>query len=132
MGPRSRKLAPAGCRQRRGERLHSPGAHVDWRETPDAHLFLAELPGVREGGGEGEVEDGGVLRISGRGTRRRSRGGYGATLSAEGELRRLRLPENAKPEEIRASMENGLLTVTVPKRERFAEEARTVRSIDVA
>ena len=31
--------------------------------------------------------------------------------------RRFRLPENAKVNEVKASMENGVLTVTVPKEE---------------
>ena len=32
-------------------------------------------------------------------------------------VRRFRLPENAKVNEVKASMENGVLTVTVPKEE---------------
>jgi HSP20 family protein len=32
-------------------------------------------------------------------------------------LRRFRLPENAKLDQLKANMENGVLTVTVPKEE---------------
>jgi HSP20 family protein len=34
-------------------------AHVDWKETPEAHVFKADLPGVKV-----EVEDDDVLVIS--------------------------------------------------------------------
>lgn len=42
-------------------------------------------------------------------------------------LRRFRLPENAKMEEIKASMENGVFTVTVPKQDGKPQ----VRSIQI-
>ncbi|KAL0285392.1 UNVERIFIED_CONTAM: class I heat shock protein, partial [Sesamum angustifolium] len=50
----------------------------------------------------------------------------GAVLSrAEGRfMRRFRLPENAKVKEVKASMEKGVLTVTVPKPE--------IKSIDIS
>ena len=44
-------------------------------------------------------------------------------------MRRFRLPENAKAEEMKASMENGVLTVTVPKME---EKKPEVKSIDIS
>ncbi|XP_065012840.1 17.8 kDa class I heat shock protein-like [Musa acuminata AAA Group] len=38
--------------------------NVEWRETANAHIITADLPGVRRRE-EGEVEDGSVLRING-------------------------------------------------------------------
>ena len=44
-------------------------------------------------------------------------------------MRRFRLPENVKMEQMKASMENGVLTVTVPKEEVNKPE---VKSIDIS
>lgn len=92
---------------------------IDWKETPEAHVFKADLPGLKKDEVKIELEDGQrILQISGERSKEeekkndkwhrieRSRGKF---------LRRFRLPENAKVEEIKASMENGVLTVTVPK-----------------
>jgi HSP20 family protein len=40
--------------------------------------------------------------------------------------RRFRLPENAKMEQVKANMENGVLTVTVPKEEVKNPEVKTI------
>lgn len=44
-------------------------------------------------------------------------------------MRRFRLPENAKMDQIRASMESGVLTVTVPKEDFKKLE---VKAIDIS
>ncbi|XAR48617.1 hypothetical protein NMG60_11031496 [Bertholletia excelsa] len=44
--------------------------------------------------------------------------------------RRFRLPENANLDEVKCGLENGVLTVTVPKKE--TQTHRNVRFIDVA
>ncbi|KAL0387613.1 UNVERIFIED_CONTAM: class I heat shock protein [Sesamum radiatum] len=44
-------------------------------------------------------------------------------------LRRFRLPENAKLDQVKAAMENGVLTVTVPKEEVKKAE---VKAIDIS
>ncbi|KAL6327341.1 hypothetical protein AAG906_018794 [Vitis piasezkii] len=44
-------------------------------------------------------------------------------------MRRFRLPENVKVEEVKAAMENGVLTVTVPKAE---VKKPDVKAIDVS
>ena len=41
-------------------------------------------------------------------------------------LRRFRLPENAKTDQIKAAMENGVLTVIVPKVEAKKPDVKTI------
>ena len=41
-------------------------------------------------------------------------------------LRRFRFPENAKMDQIEAAMENGVLTVTVPKVEAKKPDVKTI------
>ncbi|XP_021278650.1 class I heat shock protein-like [Herrania umbratica] len=41
-------------------------------------------------------------------------------------MRRFRLPEDVKMDQVKASMENGVLTVTVPKEELKKHEVKTI------
>lgn len=91
---------------------------IDWRETPEAHYFKADLPGLSKEEVKVEVEEGGVLQISGE--RRRELEEiddrwHRVERSSGKFLRRFRLPENAKVDQVTASMESGVLTVVVPK-----------------
>lgn len=100
-------------------------APVDWKETAEAHVLKADLPGMKKEEVKVEVEDGGrVLQISGERPEdekkeeenkeerwhrlERPRGGF---------KRRFYLPANAKSDEVKAAMENGVLTLTIPKKE---------------
>ncbi|MFS7902671.1 putative small heat shock protein HSP20 [Helianthus anomalus] len=86
-------------------------ARVDWKETPEAHVFKADLPGIKKE--EVKVENDKWHQVE------RSIGKF---------TRRFRLPENAKMDQVNAAMENGVLTITVPK------EAKkpNVKSIEIS
>ncbi|XP_062172323.1 17.3 kDa class I heat shock protein-like [Alnus glutinosa] len=91
---------------------------IDWKETPEAHVLKADLPGLRKEEVKVEVEDDRVLQISGeRNVEKEDKNDtwHRVERSSGKFLRRFRLPENAKMDQINAAMENGVLTVTVPK-----------------
>ncbi|KAF3772683.1 17-class I heat shock protein 3 [Nymphaea thermarum] len=107
--------------------------NADWRETENAHIFTLDLPGVRKDEVKVELEEGNVLRISGEWKKEeeqatdtwhrveRKRGRF---------VRRFRLPENVNLEEIKCSLENGLLQITVPKKETSGQQ-QNVRTIAI-
>ncbi|KAF7049580.1 hypothetical protein CFC21_058095 [Triticum aestivum] len=48
-------------------------ARIDWKETPEAHVFKADVPGLKKEEVKVEVEDGNILQIAASGTRSRRR-----------------------------------------------------------
>ncbi|XP_009771699.1 17.6 kDa class I heat shock protein 3 [Nicotiana tabacum] len=107
-------------------------ARIDWKETPDSHIFKMDVPGIKKEEVKVEVEEGRVLQISGERSREQEEKNdtwHRMERSSGKFMRRFRLPENAKMEEIKAAMENGVLTVTVPKEE---EKKPEVKAIDIS
>ncbi|PKA66588.1 18.2 kDa class I heat shock protein [Apostasia shenzhenica] len=115
-----------------GETSAFAGTRIDWKETPEAHVFKVDLPGVKKEEVKVEVEEGRVLQISGERSREqeeKSDHWHRVERSSGKFLRRFRLPENSKVEQVKASMEDGVLTVTVPKTDVKKPE---VKSIEIA
>ncbi|XP_038891912.1 17.6 kDa class I heat shock protein 3-like [Benincasa hispida] len=105
---------------------------IDWKETPEAHIFKADLPGIKKEEVQVEVEEGRVLQISGERSKEREEKNekwHRIERSSGKFMRRFRLPEDAKVEEVKASMDNGVLTVTVPKLE---DKKPEIKSIDIS
>jgi len=102
---------------------------VDWKETPEAHVFRADIPGLKKEEVKVEIEDDNVLQISGdRNVEKEDKNDrwHRVERSSGKFLRRFRLPENAKVDKVKASMENGVLTVTVPKEEVKKPEVKAI------
>ncbi|KAL7094362.1 hypothetical protein ACP275_11G098800 [Erythranthe tilingii] len=103
-------------------------ALLDWLESPTAHIFKINVPGYKKEDIKVEVvEDGNVMVI--RGESRKDNEGvlkekkddvvwHAAERAAFGGgdfSREIELPENVKVEQIKAQVEDGVLTVVVPK-----------------
>ncbi|KAL2539930.1 17.6 kDa class I heat shock protein 3 [Abeliophyllum distichum] len=105
---------------------------IDWKETPEAHVFKADLPGIKKEEVKVEVEDGRILKISGERSKEKEEktDTWHRVERSSGKFqRRFRLPENVKMDQVKAAMENGVLTVVVPKEE---EKKPEVKPIDIS
>jgi HSP20 family protein len=125
----SRSLVPSFPRIS-SETAAFAGARIDWKETPEAHVFKADVPGLKKEEVKVEVEDGNVLQISGERSKEHEEKNdrwHRVERSSGKFLRRFRQTENAQTEQIKASMENGVLTVTVPKEEAKKADIKNVQ-----
>lgn len=93
---------------------------VDIRETPDAWLIHADIPGVKVEDIEIHMENG-VLSISGKREfdNTEEKEGYKRVERVRGRFhRRFSLPDTANGDKISAKTNNGVLDITIPKQEK--------------
>ncbi|KAF7148960.1 hypothetical protein RHSIM_Rhsim03G0138500 [Rhododendron simsii] len=102
---------------------------IDWSETPDAHIIQADLPGLDKGEVKVEIEDGRILQISGESRREQEKDDkwHRVERIVGRFMRRFRLPENARVDQVKATMENGVLTVVIPKAQEKRPESRPIQ-----
>ncbi|BAT87449.1 15.4 kDa class V heat shock protein [Vigna umbellata] len=86
----------------------TPQNYVHWTETPQSHIFSADIPGVRKEELRVEVEDSRYLII-------RTEAVDESTEPARKFERKFRLPGRVDLDGISARYEDGVLTVTVPR-----------------
>ena len=101
-------------------------AHMSVSETEQEIRVAAELPGVREEDIDVSLDDD-VLTIRGekKFERRDEKEAFHFVECSYGTFQRsLRLPFPVDPEQVQASFENGVLTVTLPKTERQERSRR--------
>jgi HSP20 family protein len=123
-----RSVVPAAVSPHRDAAAFA-NARIDWKETPEAHVFKADLPGVKKEEVKVEVEDGNVLVISGERSKEKEdkNDKWHRVERSSGKFRRrFRLPENTKTDQVKAGLENGVLTVTVPKAEVKKPEVKAI------
>ena len=102
---------------------------IDWKETPEAHIIQADLPGLNKEEVKVEVEDGRILHISGEKKREKEEKTdkwHRVERSVGQFVRRFRLPENVRMDQIKATMENGVLNVIIPKQEEKQPEVKPI------
>ncbi|KAK4377507.1 hypothetical protein RND71_003803 [Anisodus tanguticus] len=104
-------------------------AQVEFKTTPEAHVFRANLHGYKKEEVKVRVEDDRVLKITGE--KKIVQKGYDNWHHFHRRIGKFstafNLPDDARVDKVKSSMENGVLIVTVPKKGANKSNVRTVR-----
>ncbi|KAG8094258.1 hypothetical protein GUJ93_ZPchr0012g19313 [Zizania palustris] len=93
-------------------------AAMDWIETPTSHVLRINVPGLGKDDVKVQVEDGNVLSVRGAPPPEKEGKEVVWHVAERGRpefAREVALPADVRVEQVRASVDNGVLTVVVPK-----------------
>ncbi|KAL8504746.1 hypothetical protein ACS0TY_016067 [Phlomoides rotata] len=96
------------------------GAKAEWSETAEAHMLRVDVPGLKREEVKVKVREGKVVKISGKKKveREEKHENWQHFERSEGKFMRVfTLPENSRGDHVKSSLENGVLTITIPKRD---------------
>ncbi|CAN4115994.1 unnamed protein product [Withania somnifera] len=98
---------------------HGPArmAQIEYKETSEAHIFRCNLHGYKKEDVKVQVEDDKVLNITGEKRTKKEDNWHHYELSNGKFFTSFSLPVNSKVDYVKSTMENGVLTITVPKKE---------------
>ncbi|KAL3514086.1 hypothetical protein ACH5RR_026803 [Cinchona calisaya] len=117
---------------------------MDWKETPEAHIFKFDLPGLTQEDIKLQIHDDQLLHISEAADSKKDldddfdqkgecKWHCKERISARRNFQRdFRLPENALIDQISASMCDGVLVVTVPKNDKLRKKTFKRKTVEIS